>query len=118
MNGRGTLTWDGNTYYGEFENGMRHGKGKQSRADGSTFYGKFSENKFMDGECKVTWGSQKIYIGDCKNGMANGRGTKTFKRSKTLVGSFKDGKASGEIVMTKADGTEYKGNFIDDEPEG
>ena len=45
--GKGTITWDGAKYVGEYSNGKCHGQGTLTYTDGTIEEGQWKEGKFM-----------------------------------------------------------------------
>jgi len=77
------VTADGAAYHGGFSAGARHGQGTLLFADGGIYEGGFKDGK--------------------ANG--NGKGVYTDLFGNTAEGTWSVGKASGEFVVTKGDGT-------------
>ncbi|BCP63452.1 hypothetical protein HO404_10150 [Streptococcus suis] len=69
MNGQGKLTFEnGDTYEGEFSNGIFNGKGTYKSAQGWTYTGQF-KNGYADGKGKLTTEGQATYEGTFKQGI-------------------------------------------------
>lgn len=69
LSGQGTLTFEnGDTYKGQFKNGMFDGKGTFRSASGWTYEGEF-KNGIADGEGKLTTQTKVIYEGTFKQGI-------------------------------------------------
>ena len=69
MTGKGKLTFEnGDTYEGEFKNGIFHGKGTFTAAAGWTYVGEFN-NGLAEGEGKLTTENKTIYEGKFKQGI-------------------------------------------------
>lgn len=69
MNGKGTLVFEnGDTYEGEFKNGIFHGRGTYTSASGWKYVGQF-KNGYADGQGKLTTEGQATYEGRFKQGI-------------------------------------------------
>jgi hypothetical protein len=64
---------NGVRYYGQFNNGMRNGRGKQVWQD-FTLYEGFWEDDVQSGRGRLISGNGDVYEGEWKNGMFNGKG--------------------------------------------
>ncbi len=88
QSGQGTCVWEGRgTYTGDWQNGKKHGLGKESWNDGSSYDGSYVEGQFE---------GLGTYIGNI------GGGNK-------YVGHWKTNKREGEGTLFKADGTQQTG---------
>ncbi|HFI0239935.1 TPA: hypothetical protein ACGPBH_001006 [Streptococcus suis] len=69
MNGQGKLTFEnGDSYQGQFKNGIFHGKGTYTSASGWTYVGEF-KNGYADGQGKLTTEGKAVYEGRFKQGI-------------------------------------------------
>ncbi|NQN86431.1 hypothetical protein HO997_00630 [Streptococcus suis] len=69
MNGQGQLTFEnGDSYQGQFKNGIFHGQGTYTSASGWVYTGEF-KNGYADGKGKLTTEGQAIYEGIFKQGI-------------------------------------------------
>lgn len=100
--GTGVVKWsDGSWYDGEFQGGLRHGRGLHvSAEDGRRWYG-----------------------GQWTNGKRNGVGQTacTSERSDgalEYVGDWVDGRPHGSGMGSWPDGTRYTGHWVDGRPHG
>jgi hypothetical protein len=69
--GKGTYYWaDGSCYMGDFQNGVRHGKGiwKSSLENGDMYEGEYKNDKKY-GVGKYTWENGMCYIGNFENDL-------------------------------------------------
>lgn len=94
----GTFTYsDGETYVGEFKNGLKNGQGTKTRADGSNKYvGEWQSNGY-GGRGTYTWEDGRKYVGEWQNSSMEGQGTLTFTDGTVQKGFWKD----NEFVGTK-----------------
>lgn len=77
-------------YYGQWKNGLRHGKGRQQWKDGS------------------------IYEGYWRNNMASGIGRLIHADGDVYEGGWLDDKAHGKGTYTHLDGAMYDGDWVED----
>jgi len=81
---------NGDSYAGEFKNGVRHGRGTYVHSSGDRYEGEF------------------------KNGKRNGTGTYRYTSGEIYQGEFKDDRKNGHGVCIYADGTKVKGLWQND----
>lgn len=107
----GTLNMaTGAVYYGEFANGLFHGKGILTDENGIQYTGGFLEGlKSGVGVLRDLDGS--VYTGEFANGYPHGRGRQSDVTGVTYVGSWEDGQKQGDGVLDFGDGTSYVGEF-------
>ena len=89
----------GNSYSGEWSNGVMHGKGVYSWVDGTTYEGDFDKNE-MTGKGKYTWSDGSTYVGDVVRGVRHGTGTMQLSVIPVVYeGQWEDGKRNGQGVI-------------------
>ena len=87
-NGAGTMTWpDGNTYTGNWNNGVMSGQGKMIWSNGNIYEGMWNKNN-MDGKGKMIWHNGDSYDGDWKNSKRHGLGTLTLENKHEATGKW------------------------------
>lgn len=148
VNGKGTLLYlkSGNTYQGDFLNGVQTGVGTFTfRDDSSQYIGDFKngyfhgegthtyptsgsiaigtwENDRMNGYGVKSWSSGAKYEGYWKDGNRNGQGTFTWDSGEwegdKYVGEWKDNKKDGQGTYTYSYGAQYIGQYENDTPHG
>ena len=64
---------NGNTYHGNFMNGLMHGKGLYQWKHGLTYQGEFTDN-CITGEGKLSWPDGSYYFGSIEDGKRDGFG--------------------------------------------
>ena len=117
-NGQGTYTWsDGAKYVGENKDDMSNGQGTMTYADGGKYIGEWKDGK-KDGQGTYTWSDGAKYVGEYKDGKRNGQGTMTYADGGKYIGEWKDGKKDGQGTRTNADGVKYVGEWKDDKENG
>ena len=109
----GTLrTANGAVYFGNFDNGLFHGRGVLIDEEGIQYTGEFSEGgKSGVGILKDLDGS--IYAGEFLDGLPHGQGRQSDASEVTYVGSWEFGRKQGSGVLDFNDGTSFVGEFED-----
>lgn len=79
LNGHGTCTYpkSGDTYEGEFKNGMKHGQGTYTYRNAATYVGEF-KNDMRNGQGTFEFFDGDKYEGEWKNDKRHGQGTWTY----------------------------------------
>jgi len=103
-------------YFGEWENGLKHGYGTFIWENGAKYFGEYKDGK-QHGQGTYTWAAGDKYIGEHKNGQSHGQGTYFFADGNKYVGEYKDGEewngvrylSSGKIWGTVSGGKPCKG---------
>ena len=110
----------GNSYTGEYKNGLYHGEGKYFYSSGDYYEGNFRFGLF-DGYGVFYYKSGDedgdIYEGYWKNGKENGQGKYTMSNGVTLEDEWVDGDLDG-IFYVNGDAARYEGDelvFLDDD---
>lgn len=114
--GEGVLTEKGKpVYYGQFKNGLFHGKGRFQLPEDNLFY----EGDFIDGLFEGAGimyyrkGAEKktIFDGNFKNGKKQGKGKQYIEilalKNMRLVGEWTEGELKGTGTLFNEDGTVY-----------
>ena len=99
-----------NNYFGEVENGKRHGFGMISFLNGDLYKGCF-RNGAMNGSGTYYWASGGSYEGEFVNGVLQGHGTEMFESRNVYVGEYFNGKKHGRGEMRFKDGDKYVGEW-------
>ena len=130
--GTGVLTMpNGDTYTGDFENGLRHGVGTLC-TDTHTYKGTWHGNKFH-GLGTLHYATGEMYDGEFSNGLRHGIGrlvesTRAWYRGEwrhdrkhgrgswhsdegMYEGQFQNGRRHGSGTMTYTNGSTYKGHW-------
>jgi hypothetical protein len=99
-------------YQGEFENGVKHGRGIATSPSGDKMTAQFVRGEpASDVDLDIEYKNGNHFIGRFKNGNREGQGTMMFKDGGRYVGHFKHGFWDGYGVMTYASGTIHDGNW-------
>lgn len=102
-------------YNGEFEEGVKSGKGVMIWGDGRQFRGQFIEDK-LHGEGSMTWPDGSRYIGQYENNQKHGTGIFFFKEDgRQHQGQWRNGKRHGKGVYTSQEGKSICGHWANDE---
>ena len=113
--GRGKETYaDGSSYVGQWEYGRYHGRGKRIFPDQSSYEGEWKNGRFYGRGVRV-YEDASSYAGQWKNGLYDGLGTKKNRDGKVVyVGVWRCGKICGRGTYYRPDGTKsYVGESID-----
>jgi hypothetical protein len=116
MHGKGTYTWaNGDTYEGQFSNGVIEGKGTIfNRENGSRYTGDWLGGK-MDGFGVFRWASGLVYEGGMRKGCCDGEGMLEWGDGERWAGKFKGNERCGKGVVYGRDGGEVeRGVWIGD----
>jgi hypothetical protein len=74
LEGKGTVEYiNGNTYAGQFRNGLMDGKGIYKWKSGLVYEGEFSQNS-VTGEGRLAWPDGSYYVGRVQDGKREGSG--------------------------------------------
>ena len=110
QNGIGTYRYSATSKYtGQFQNALRHGKGKMTYADGSVYEGPFSYGKKNGNGGTITYVNGDKYVGQWSGDFPNGKGKYFFKTKERYEGDFVNGEFDGQGIMYYADQAYYKG---------
>ncbi|KAJ1408110.1 hypothetical protein B484DRAFT_456399 [Ochromonadaceae sp. CCMP2298] len=114
--------YDEYTYEGEFQAGMRCGKGRVLEADGNTYDGDWA-NDFKSGEGTHFYAGRDpphivgTYVGSWWSDFRSGMGVMTEDGS-VYSGNWVDDAKHGEGTLTSADGTVLRGTWESDQMHG
>ena len=103
---------DGETYEGQFKDGLRHGFGKQIWPDGSIYEG-FWENDQCNGKGRLINAEGHVYFGDWVNDKADGNGIFKHTDGTMYEGEWKDDVQNGYGKEVWNDGSVYEGMYLD-----
>lgn len=102
--GIGTYVYpNGETYTGEWKNGLRSGKGVYLYSDGSRYKGEYLLN-LRHGKGTYTYKNGDKYRGSYHKGKRQGTGKFTFKSGKIYKGQYKSDKRHGKGVIYYVNG--------------
>lgn len=108
-NGIGTWTYTDQTIYvGDWLDGLKHGKGKETWPNGYIYTGGFSDSEWK-GQGTLIFPDGAQYTGEWLNDNLNGKGIFTWANGDIYVGEFLDSNRHGQGTRTNADGTIMKG---------
>ena len=89
---------DGAKYEGEYNNGMKHGKGTFHWADGSIYKGDFADNH-IDGEGEYQWSDGRKFTGGWRENKMHGNGKFIWTDGREYEGEYRDDKKEGLGVL-------------------
>jgi hypothetical protein len=106
------------TYDGPWMNGKPDGKDcKYTTAIGNTYVGEYKDG-VMDGRGIFNYANGIKYDGEFKNGFMDGNGTVTYTNGSKYVGEIKRNVKSGYGVLTYSNGTRYEGQWANNYKNG
>lgn len=110
--GKGYYSWgeSGNTYFGTWMEGMKHGWGINEWSSGAHYMGEFEFDE-MHGYGRYTFASGKQYEGDMVYNYFTGHGTFSWPDGTTITGQFLDDEAHGWAVKEWPNGERYEGEW-------
>ena len=85
--GKYTYQYEGFSYDGEWEDGLKHGQGKMKLPDGSVYEGDFLHGEML-GRGRRTWSDGSFYDGDVVRGEKHGRGTMQYPSGDRYCGDW------------------------------
>ncbi|MBQ8194702.1 MAG: ribosomal protein L7/L12 [Oscillospiraceae bacterium] len=111
--GMGTMVYpSGNTYTGEWKNGVRNGNGEYVFAStGEKYVGEFADGEYC-GKGKYYYQAGAVYEGQFMNSERCGMGIITYKDGSRYEGSWVADKRTGYGKMFYTDGRVYRGMFL------
>ena len=110
--GKGKYEYNNNTgwYDGEWQRGLRHGKGVRLFSNGNKYIGAFSEGE-MEGEGIMLYANGDQYVGEWAHGHPQGQGVMKYAHGETYEGSWLSGFIFGQGKYVYTDGGYYEGEF-------
>ena len=112
IHGKGKYTYqDGDTYDGLWVDGQKSGRGLATYDDGSTYQGLFvADDKHGFGE--YTYANGNSYKGGWQNGEQEGRGEYRWKDGTTFTGTYLQGQKHGMgLYEDPTNGESYTGEY-------
>lgn len=104
----------GEEYHGDFESGQRHGLGFLINGEGDAFLGQF-ENGEAKGSGLLESRDGSAFQGRFAKSIPDGAGTYVAPNGDIYQGQFKAGKAYGQVLVTRTDGTQVVEEWKDGE---
>eukprot|EP00237_Pycnococcus_provasolii_P000252 CAMPEP_0119207026 /NCGR_PEP_ID=MMETSP1316-20130426/40686_1 /TAXON_ID=41880 /ORGANISM="Pycnococcus provasolii, Strain RCC2336" /LENGTH=997 /DNA_ID=CAMNT_0007203429 /DNA_START=127 /DNA_END=3120 /DNA_ORIENTATION=+ len=117
--GHGMYTWtrDGNSYEGEWFDGLRHGVGTYRWASGASFKGEWLEGQ-ISGVGKLKGADGSLYVGSWLADRRHGLGKKTYVTGDVYEGIWKNGLPHGPGEYRWVDRSTYSGEWVAGKMEG
>lgn len=115
----GIMIWsNGDSYQGNFWNGMRDGMGTMSFSDGSEYVGMWECDR-MHGEGTRRFANGNVYFGPYHRGKRKGKnGQFIFLNGDTYTGDFDNDQFEGEGVYKHKSGVSFEGSFVNSKRHG
>ena len=115
----GVMIWkNGDSYQGNFWNGMRDGMGTMSYADGSEYVGKWECDK-MHGDGTRRFANGNVYFGPYFRGKRKGKnGQFLFLNGDVYTGDFDNDQFEGKGTYKHKSGITFDGSFINSKRQG
>ncbi len=104
---------NGDTYNGEWQNGVAQGIGEYTFATGERYVGEFV-NGIISGQGRFYYNNGCVYDGHFAKGKRDGSGTMTYPNGDRYEGSWIADRQTGYGKMYYADGRVYRGQFCND----
>lgn len=112
--GYGVFKWPGGAKHkGGWKDGMAHGHGVHTWPDGEKHDGEYKDGK-KHGQGVHTWPDGSNYVGEYKDGKKHGHGVLAWYDGRKYVGMYQNDKMHGDGVLTWPDGRKYFGPMEDD----
>ena len=112
---KGKKKYKDGEYVGEFQNGLRDGKGTfyyyENNEYGRKKYEGDWKNDKIEGKGKMIWKTGEVYEGEWSNNLKEGKGIHTFSDGEKYEGNFKNSKYEGKGVLYYTNGDRYEGDF-------
>jgi hypothetical protein len=105
-------------YEGEWQDDMRHGKGRMVWRSGVKYEGNFKRDRRNNVTGKLTLSNGDTYEGEWVDELMHGRGIFSSQNGKVYRGRFKCGDFGGEGLLMFPNGEKYEGEVVSMQPEG
>ena len=99
----------GETYQGEFFQGLKHGFGEWRKFNSKFSYIGMWSNNLPEGYGKMTMENGDSFEGHFRLGLKHGSGIEHFSNGGSFTGIYKNGQPNGVGQLILADGTRYEG---------
>nr|CAJ2466945.1 unnamed protein product [Leishmania braziliensis] len=118
MHGKGTYTWaDGDYYHGDYVRGRMEGSGEMKDATG-LYTGEWADD-MRQGHGRMVYAGGNVYEGEWLAGMRHGAGKLVEPAAHvTYEGEFNRNEKEGRGIQTNVDGDVYEGEFAHGKPNG
>ncbi|KRX02793.1 hypothetical protein PPERSA_02283 [Pseudocohnilembus persalinus] len=102
---------NGSIYFGQFQDNIKQGKGKQLWADGSLYEGYFLNDQ-ATGKGRLIHSDGDIYFGEWQMDKAHGQGIYLHSDGAQYKGEWYEDLQHGYGEETWTDGTKYEGSYF------
>eukprot|EP01096_Ripella_sp_DP13-Kostka_P010216 TRINITY_DN3985_c0_g1_i1.p1 TRINITY_DN3985_c0_g1~~TRINITY_DN3985_c0_g1_i1.p1 ORF type:complete len:334 (+),score=96.59 TRINITY_DN3985_c0_g1_i1:115-1002(+) len=114
----GTFRWKGgDSYTGDWKNGLMHGHGLYTYSNGRTFEGEW-ESGYKQGYGIFTWPNGDRYEGEFLRDEFNGLGVQIYADSRIFVGEWRANRKHGYGMMVLRGGERIRGLWHDNQLNG
>ncbi|ULL13584.1 hypothetical protein DVH26_03450 [Paenibacillus sp. H1-7] len=110
-NGHRIETAEGESYQGEWHNGMKQGTGVYRWSDGTKYTGQWSRD-VEHGFGEKQYANGDTYRGEWREGLFYGKGTYQWNDGAEYVGQWEDNMEHGYGVKTLRDGAVHRGLWV------
>jgi uncharacterized caspase-like protein len=117
LHGQGEYVAKSFRYTGEFNDGIKQGRGTYVWENGNKYEGPFADDR-PNGLGKYYFANGDRYEGEVKNGVLTGRGIYVTKDGDTLEGTFADARMHGVGTYRFATGDRYEGEVVNGRIQG
>jgi len=104
-------------YYGQWKDGLKHGKGKQIWNDGSAYEGYWARG-MANGQGRLIHVDGDVYQGEWCDDRAHGTGQYTHLDGASYSGGWFEDKQQGFGIESWPDGARYEGNYKEGKKQG
>ncbi|HET9652336.1 MAG TPA: caspase family protein, partial [Usitatibacter sp.] len=112
LHGQGEYISKGFKYEGEWNEGLKQGRGVYQWENGDRYEGTFAGDR-PDGKGVYRFANGDSYEGEVKQGVISGRGVYVARNGDAFEGPFANGKLDGVGVYRFASGDRYEGEMRD-----
>ena len=119
---KGKKKYKDGEYVGEFQNGLRDGKGtfyyyENNEYERKKYEGDWKNDK-IEGKGKMIWKNGCIYEGEWSNNLKEGKGKAIFKDGSIYEGEWSNNLKEGKGILIFPGGEKYEGNFKNSKCDG
>ena len=109
--GFGTFSCRSHNYTGDWDRGLRHGRGVNTFSNGDTYTGQWAGDK-RHGEGVIRWAGGRVYTGAMAGGRMEGVGEMTWPSGDKYIGDWEADTRTGHGLYLYSSGNRYKGQYL------
>ena len=113
-NGTGTMNYTSGTYYGAWENGLRHGEGSYKWTNGDVYSGDWKDDK-RHGQGQYIWKDGSKYMGNYSHGVRSGYGLYYYKNGSIYEGTWQNNLKHGIANFYYKESVNIGGRYINNQ---